>query len=92
MVAPQRAEHDVFAHGQLLERLWNLECPCEATAGDLIWLAVINGLIEKSNHACRRDDGPGDEIEERTFPRTIWPDDPDDLAGLYGEADVPYGP
>ena len=49
MVAPQRAEHDVFAYGQLLERFWNLECPCKAAAGDLIWLAVIDDLIEKPN-------------------------------------------
>ena len=91
-MAPQSAEHDVFAHAQLLERFWNLKCPCKAAAGDLIWLPVIDGFIEKPNHAGRRDDGPRDEIEEGTFPGTIWPDDPDDLAGPYGEADVPYGP
>jgi hypothetical protein len=58
----------------------------------MIWLAVIDGSIEKSNGAGRRDDGAGDEIEKGTLPGTIWPDDADDLASLYGEADVAYGP
>src|SRR5262249_25163390 len=92
MVTSQSAEHDVFAHGQLLEGLWNLECPRKATPGDLIWLAVIDGSIEKSNRPGCRDDGPRDEIEKGTFSGAIRPDDPDDLAGLYGEADVAYGP
>ena len=60
--------------------------------GGRLDMASFDGSIEKPNHAGRRDDGPGDEIEEGTFPGTIWPDDPDDLAGLYDEADVPYGP
>ena len=92
MVAPQSAEHDVFAHGQLLERLWNLECPCEAAAGDLMWLAVIDGLIEKSNDAGCWGEGSRDEVEKGTFPGTIWSDDPNNLAGLYGQAGVPHGP
>ena len=91
-MAPQSTEHHVFAHAQLLERLRNLECPCEPTASDMIRLAVIDGSIEKSNGARRRDDGAGDEIEKGTLPGPIWSADADDLASLYGEADVAYGP
>src|ERR1700678_739090 len=91
-MAAQCAQHDVFAHRELPEGLRDLERSRQPEPRNLVGLGPGDLLIQKPDFTGRRRDGSGDKIEKRAFARTIWPNDPHDLAGSDRECDVAHGP
>ena len=91
-VPPQRAQHDVLAHGELPEWLWNLEGARKAETRHLVRLGACDRMVEEPDIAARRRDRASNQIEQRALAGAVRTDQADDLARLDGERHVAHGP
>src|SRR5262249_60014210 len=89
--AEHRADGDIVAHRQLLERLDDLERPRDAHAADLVAGRARDVAPLEEDPARRRLVEPGDAVHERRLAGAVRPDDADDLATLHGEVDLAAG-
>src|SRR5204863_9631552 len=85
------ADEQVLQHGRVLEQLDVLELAGDAEAGDLVRRTAQQGLAVELDRPCRRRVEAADKIEHGRLAGAVRPDQGEDLAAPYLEADVVDG-
>ena len=89
--AEHRARRDVLAHGELPERLDDLERPRHAEASDAVARRLRDVLPVEDDRARRRLVEAGHAVHERGLARPVRADDAEDLALSDREVDAVHG-
>ena len=82
------SHHDALERGHAMEQLDVLKGPGHAQGGDLVRFPALDGMPQEGDGPAADRQGPGNEVEERGFARTVGADHRLDTALVHLEADV----